>query len=172
MSFLDRGKRVLVDKILGVSDTPHRIAWGVALGFLIAWTPTLGLQIVLYLALASLLGANKVSGMPILFVMNPATMLPVCFLNWRLGSLVMHGELSAATSTAADAAAGFGGSMLDLSFWQAAGNKLLSMGVEIWVGALVLGLVTGIPSYFLTHRAVRTYRDRSDEGSLAAASVD
>ena len=42
-----RLKQIVLHNILHLDDTPHRIAWGVFIGAMIAFTPTLGLQIVL-----------------------------------------------------------------------------------------------------------------------------
>src|SRR5690606_35711270 len=86
---LDQFKRVLVHNILGLDDTPHRIALGVLLGFVIAFTPTLGFQIILYVAVAALLRANKLSGIPILFITNPFTAVPLYWFVWKVGGLVL-----------------------------------------------------------------------------------
>ena len=39
----------IVYRILHADDTPHRLALGIALGVFVAWTPTVGLQMVLVL---------------------------------------------------------------------------------------------------------------------------
>ena len=72
------GVKRLADQrwLLRVRDTPRRIAWGVFLGSVVAMTPTLGFQIVLYVAIATVLRANKLSGIPILFISNPITAVP------------------------------------------------------------------------------------------------
>ena len=44
-------ERFIKYRVLHVDDTPHRIALGVALGFFVTWTPTIGVQIVLILLL-------------------------------------------------------------------------------------------------------------------------
>ena len=58
MKLWTRLKNVVVSGILGLDDSPQRIALGVFLGFVVAMTPTLGLQIVIYVALAALLRVN------------------------------------------------------------------------------------------------------------------
>jgi len=163
-----RLKKLVVHQILGVADTPHRIAWGVFLGGLIAWTPTLGLQIVLYLAAATLLRANKVSGIPILFISNPFTAVPLYWFAWKVGDTVLNEDEGGSGAAevaermhAAEANAEETSLLTDLwtkEFWQEAGETLLSMGAELWLGGLIMGLITAIPCYLLTLWGIRVFR--------------
>ncbi len=89
MSPFERLRRTIVHRILGVGDTPRRIAWGMFLGTMVGFTPTLGFQIMIYLALATLLRANKISGIPILFISNPLTAVPLYWSCWRVGAWVL-----------------------------------------------------------------------------------
>lgn len=170
MNLWQRLREVIVVRILGVSDTPHRIAWGVFLGFLIAMTPTIGLQIVLYVTFATVLRANKVSGIPILFISNPFSAGPLYYFCFWLGSTVLHGGAASANRaelvarlTAGSAATQHGfGDLLTLAFWKQALDVFVALGTELWMGSLVLGLVTGVPAYFLTLWGVRVYRARKD----------
>lgn len=163
---IQRFKDVVVHRILGVDDTPHRIAWGVLLGFVIGWTPTLGFQIVLYVALATVVRANKVSGIPILFISNPFTAVPLYYFCWKVGSFLLHGgvptgEQSEVRERLSDAAVDdFWGHVFDGAFWSDLGQTLLDMGAEMWLGSLVMGVLTGVPCYFLTLWGVRMYRRR------------
>ena len=49
--------------IVMLDDTPHSIALGTAIGLFIAWTPTVGIHMILVVALALLFRANKVAGL-------------------------------------------------------------------------------------------------------------
>lgn len=169
MNLWQRLKNLVVHQILGVADTPHRIAWGVFIGGMIAWTPTLGLQIVLYLAFATLLRANKVSGIPILFISNPFTAVPLYWFAWKVGDTVLNDDEAAAAGAAevaermqaAEANAEETDLLTDIwtqEFWQDVGETLLSMGAELWLGGFIMGLVTAIPCYFLTLWGVRVFR--------------
>ncbi len=158
-----RVREVVVRRILDVDDTPHRIALGVFLGTLVAWTPTLGLQLVLYVALATVLRANKVSGLPLVFVTNPVTAAPCYWLCWRLGALLTGGAVVAEASPAAaiettpplpppPEAAG--------PWWHELWQSLALVGADLWVGSLVIGVLTGAVAYLLTHRGVTAWRRR------------
>ncbi len=164
--FWQRLKNLVVRRILGLEDTPHRIAWGVFLGLLIAMTPTLGFQIMLYVAIATVLRANKVSGVPLLFISNPFTAAPLYYGVWWVGSIALHGTTDPDGADEvgrrlreAEAEAAFGWSDLaTLEFWERIGALLWSMGAELWFGALVVGIATGVPGYFLTRVGVLQYR--------------
>jgi uncharacterized protein (DUF2062 family) len=158
---------VVVHRILGVDDTPHRIAWGVLLGFVVAWTPTLGFQIMIYVAIASLLRANKISGIPILFISNPFTAVPLYWFCWWVGAFILRGgnvdsdEGHQVVQERLAHASGEQSWLTDIftaHFWMDLGQTLLAMGGELWLGSFVLGFATGVPSYFVTRWAVRAYR--------------
>jgi hypothetical protein len=164
-----RLKDLVVHRILGVDDTPNRIAWGVFLGFMVAMTPTIGFQIVMYVAIASLLRGNKVAGIPILFISNPFTAVPLYWCAWWLGSAIMHGGVPVEPSEEAVRARVVDGSeagepwytrIFTAEFWDTLGDQMLAIGAELWLGSIVLGLLTGIPGYFLTLWAVKRFRAR------------
>ncbi len=167
MGLWRRLKNLIVHRILGVADTPHRIALGVFLGFVVAWTPTLGFQIMIYVALASLFRANKVTGVPILFISNPVTAVPLYWFVWRTGAFVLgtgDGEnvnsimerLQRSEDQAADT--NLFADIWTKEFWSDLGTTLGSMGAELWVGALLLGLLTGALCYPVTFFGVRAFR--------------
>lgn len=166
MNLWRRLRDVIVLRILGVADTPHRIAWGVLLGFLVAMTPTIGLQIVLYVTIATFLRANKVSGIPILFISNPFTAVPLYYFCFWLGGEVLHGgqasasreELMARLEQAGAAMQHGLGDLLTAAFWRQVWDVFWALGADLWMGSLVLGLVTGVPAYFLTLWGVRAFR--------------
>ncbi len=165
-----RFKDLVVRRILGVGDTPKRVAFGVFLGTIVAWTPTIGFQIVLYVAIAALLRANKVAGIPILFISNPLTAVPLYWTCWKVGDWVLNGgggEADAAHNALmsnvddANQAAAETHLWHDIwtsEFWERLGETIIDMGVEIWTGSLIIGVSMAIPLYFITLMAVRAYR--------------
>jgi uncharacterized protein (DUF2062 family) len=150
-----------VHNVLGLDDTPHRIALGVALGWVVAWTPTIGLQIVIYFALAALLRANKIAGLPPLFVTNPVTAVPIYYAAWRLGAWVM-GDLDEVAGAALAARirdlARLSEEPFSTALWGDLARTILDLGVNLWVGCALVGFVAGVPSYFATKAAVRGFR--------------
>ncbi len=170
-TLMSRTKDVIVHRVLGLEDTPHRIAWGVFLGCMVTFTPTIGLQIVIYLTVATLLRANKVSGVPILFLSNPLSAVPLYWGVWKVGQFLLHlGHppevhvrelLTARLESAGEASEGsLLEKLLEPEFWSGVGDAMLQMGGELWLGSLVIGLLTGTPAYFFTVWAVKTFRAR------------
>ncbi len=173
-----RLQQLVFHNILHLDDTPHRIAWGVFIGTMIAYTPTLGLQIVFYLLVATLLRANKVSGIPILFISNPFTAVPLYYTTWSVGEMILHPKDSASLVTQDTIKAWLGKTghafketglepLLQRDFWMDTARVLLSTGDELWVGGFVLGMVTGIPLYFATRWGINAFRHLREGRRLA-----
>lgn len=167
--FWHRLRRPFVERILHLNDTPHRIAFGVFLGFVIGWTPTMGAQIILYLLAATLLRANRVSGILPVMLTNPITALPIYVFNWKVGRWFLN------------SAAGVDGAILEeaqrarinqlmeefslsnlfsAEFWQHIGPSLKSLGTELIFGCFIVGLACGIVGYAVTYFGVVAYRRR------------
>jgi len=156
----------------------------VFLGFMVAMTPTLGLQIVLYLGLATLLRVNKVAGVPILFISNPLTAVPLYGFCCWFGHLLLHGGqgesswqvVQARLLAAAESSESVSQQMLSADFWSRVGNSMAALGAELWVGSLVLGVLIGLPAYGLVLWGVDRYRCHTrapvnPEPALAEGSV-
>ena len=70
-------KRFFIYRVLGLNDTPHRIALGLAIGIFVTWTPTIGFQMVLTVVLSTLFRANKFVGVPFVWISNPLTVVAI-----------------------------------------------------------------------------------------------
>jgi len=82
-------ERFLIYRVLSINDSPHRIALSVAIGIFITWTPTIGLQMMLTIALCFLLRANKLVGVPFVWISNPLTILPIYGPNYWVGCKIL-----------------------------------------------------------------------------------
>ncbi len=164
MRWLARLRRVIVDRILGLHDTPHRIAWGVFLGFVVAFTPTVGLQMLIYVFVATVLRANKVSGIPPIWLTNPVTVVPVYYACWRVGAFLLGTDSDPERGRRIiDRLAGDGvdwswSRLFERGFWSELGATLWSLGAELWLGGLLVGIFLGALAYPLTLYGVRAYR--------------
>lgn len=163
-----RLRRLVVHNILHLDDTPHRIALGVFWGFLVGATPTLGIQMPLYFLAAFLSRANKVSGIGPVWLTNPLTAVPIYYFNWKLGLFLLTGRF-ASSPESRDAIArlvegvpgndeSFFTRIFSGSFWSAVGDLLATIGVELWVGSIVVGLVSGLLGYWGAYYGVIAYR--------------
>ncbi len=161
-------KHLVVHNVLHLDDTPHRIAFGVFLGFIVGATPTIGLQMLIYVAIATVLGANKVSGILPVWLSNPVTAVPLYYSNWRIGQFLLGGEADdAASQKMLEAVVGLPGQdqplwqrIVSPEFWTAAIDAFVALGGELWLGSLVVGVVLGMPAYWATRRGVIAFRNR------------
>lgn len=155
-ALLQKFRTFMVDKVLGVHDTAHRIALGVAIGMFIALTPTIGFQMALTVAVAALFRANKVVGVPFAWISNPAT-LWIYIPNYLVGCWVTREPFDPARLMHALGQA-FSLSGTWAQRWDGLTVALAGVMVPLWVGSVVVGLVAGAISYFITLRAVRGFR--------------
>jgi len=154
---LNRLKRFFIYRVLHVDDTPHRIALGLAIGIFVTWTPTIGLQMALTVALALLLRANKAVGVPFVWISNPFTLLPIYWPSYWLGCRLLGGDHDSRLFFDFLAAAATHGSILERlgAFWK--GVSLIFW--PLWLGSVIVALVLGVLVYFATLLAVVKYRE-------------
>lgn len=155
--FADRARLFVVRSVLHADDPPHKLALGVAIGVFVTFTPTVGLQMGLTLFLAWLLRANKVVGLPFVWITNPATFVPIYYPCYVLGRSLLgireHLGLQWWRQLAQPPEAW---NELVLFYWR----RTLMIAAPLWVGCLVVALGLAVPSYLLTYFGVRFYRQR------------
>jgi hypothetical protein len=156
-------KKVFLHYILHADDTPHRIALGAAVGMFIAWTPTIGIQMVLAVAIATLLRANKAVTIPMVWISNPLTNVPIYAFAYAFGNFLLTGtwrtdpqitgrivELMKETMSLS--------LICQSAYWSNLFDLLMKVSGDLWIGSIVLGLLTGIITYPLTYRLLVNYR--------------
>lgn len=150
-------RHLVVHGILHADDRPHRLALGLAIGMFVAFTPTVGIQTLICLALAWTLSANRVVGLPLIWISNPATFLPIYYPCYRLGcQLTGYPALDRAWFAATVPA--------EVQSWSdqfgMIGSKFLDIAVPLWTGCLVVATVLGATTYFLMLALIRHHRAR------------
>jgi uncharacterized protein (DUF2062 family) len=135
----------------------------VSIGVFVAFTPTLGFQILLATLVATLLGANRPAAIVPTFLTNPFTAPPVYAFEYWLGHLVLGGPPVSRVREAIEAAV-LSISQRDLADVSGRARLLLEMGADVYgatfFGGCVVGAALAVPSYALTLRAVRAHRRR------------
>src|SRR5690606_40908007 len=110
---------------------------------------------------------NKLSGIPILFITNPFTAVPLYWFVWKVGGLALgRSAVGEKAPSAAALDALFEGktwaegaeTLVTSECWGHAMNTAVDLGAELWLGALIIGLAFGVPFYFVTVAAVRAFR--------------
>ena len=148
-----RTRRIVWHSILHADDPPHRIALAVGLGVFVALTPTLGLQMLIVVYLAWLLNANKVLGLPIVWITNPLTVVPIYFPQYWLGAKLLGHTL--VWEDWKDLGVDHGGWLANVKhFWQFA----MEIAVPLWVGSLIVATVFGMLSYLMMRMVVTRIR--------------
>jgi uncharacterized protein (DUF2062 family) len=149
---LNRLKSFFIYRVLHVDDTPHRIALGVAVGIFITWTPTISLQMVLTVALSALLRANKVVGVPFVWISNPATLAPIYLPNYFVGCWILRQPRQNLEPLFQAWDRGLWDGLV--AMWQTGWQGFW----PLWTGSIVVGGALGVLSYFATRFAVVRYR--------------
>jgi uncharacterized protein (TIGR03546 family) len=138
--------------ILALDDTPHAVALGTAIGLFVAWTPTVGVHMILVVALAFLLRANRLAGLIAVYISNPFTILPMYWIEYKLGALALEKEISYDELAQVVHHHGWSG------WWDAFWRLCIDLGGPMWLGGLLLATVNAVPAYYLTRWAVERYR--------------
>lgn len=160
-----RLRRFVIYRILRVDDTPHRIALGVAVGVWVTFTPTIGIQTLLCVAICQLLRANKVVGLPFIWISNPATLVPIYYPSYVLGSLMLGRRpkdgWAAITSVLQQEHGGWMDEM------RAGYTAIAPIFAELCLGSVVVATAMGIGSYFAARKLVIAYRARRSRRARA-----
>ncbi len=155
-------RKFLVHTILHADDTAHQIALGAGIATLIGFLPILGIQTVVAIALAAMFRANKTICVPLVWITNPLTAVPIYGACLALGMLVLPS--AAAKTEVAEALSRLTQpsleSLFTLAFWQDMLTTSLNFGAELWVGCLIVGIIGGVVAYFLVRWAVNAFRER------------
>ncbi len=143
--------------------TPENIALGVAIGMFIAFTPTLGVQIMLALVTASILKANRLAALSPLIITNALTAGPIygaeCWIGARFVPESVCSDLLARWRLLYAAVA-------QRNFHEYVDHErdLARLGWDLWLAMWIRGLLVGgvaaIASYWAALGIVRAHRHR------------
>lgn len=90
--------RHLLRALLMLDGSPHSIALGTAIGMFIALTPTVGIQMLIVIAVAFLVRPlfrfNRMAALITVYVSNPLTVVPLYWFNYKLGTIVIPETIS------------------------------------------------------------------------------
>ncbi len=158
-----RGRDFCVYRVLHADDPPHRLALGIAIGMFVTFLPLIGMQMMLSVFLAWLLRANKLVGIPLVWISNPLTIIPIYYPCYWLGCQLLGlpvvsdewARLKVNWQTLqADPAVTWGNKV---RFWW---ESLLEFVGPLGLGCLIVSVVVGTFSYYIALFAIRSYRLR------------
>lgn len=139
-----RGIRELIKRALRSNDSPKKVALGMGIGVLMAFSPFAGTQTISALGLSFILRANKLSALAGTLFANPFTMPIFYFFELKLGKTILGRSLDLPASVVNDI------------------DGLLSLGTEVIlclvVGFLIVGTAAALIAYLVTLRSAFAFQ--------------
>lgn len=132
--------------------TPHAIALGTAIGVFVSMTPTIGLQMIMGVIIATIVGANRIAAALPAWITNPFTIVPIYSFNYWLGTLLVKGP----------GLEDFKQELIKLDSIKAVYNLGTDILLPLCIGCSIVGLVLAIPTYPIMFRLVVIFRKRLD----------
>lgn len=157
--------RRFLDWLVRLRGSPRAIAGGVAIGVFVAFTPTIGIQTLLCLALATLCNASRPASIVPIWLTNPISAAPVYAFTYYVGTFFWPGPDG---ETVARAMGGVARELeaLDLLALRAHLEVYAGMGVDVfvpmWIGGVLVGLLAAAFTYPLTLWTVVELRARRE----------
>jgi len=142
-----RSFRYLYDRFVRLHGSPEAIAWGAALGFFVAMTPTMGIQTYIAVPLAALFRISKVAAATTVWLTNPLTAPFIYGFNYMAGAKLLGYPLK--TSFTSDPS------------WQTFWHSGKCVFLALTVGGILTGVVAGGAGYFLTLSMVKAAREKA-----------
>lgn len=161
--YWNQAKDFCVYRVLHADDPPHRLALGVAIGMFVTFMPLIGFQMALSVFLAWLLRANKLVGIPLVWISNPVTIVPIYYPCYWIGCKILStpvvtdewSNLKVNWQTLqADPSAQWGSKV---RFWW---DSFFDFAGPLGLGCLVVGTTVGVIAYYGSLFAIRYYRIR------------
>jgi uncharacterized protein (DUF2062 family) len=139
--------RYFYNRFVRLHGNPEKIAWGAAVGFFVAMTPTMGIQTYLAVPIAALFRISKVAAAATVWVTNPVTAPFLYGLNYMIGGKLLGYPLKAP----------FLSDPGWETFWHSGPHVVLSLTV----GGIITGIISGVVGYFVVLAMVRTARGKA-----------
>lgn len=149
---VQRGKRILRD-IASFHGEPAQIARGAALGTFIAFTPTLGVQLILAVFVATALRANRALALAFVWITNAFTALPIYMFCYEVGKALVGGPGVAETGTRLRHVFRMADKHGSWEIFDRMREGLALGGEVLWpmtVGGVIVGTACSVPVYFAT----------------------
>lgn len=153
----------ILRSIVSLRGSPEAIALGTAIGVFVAFTPTIGFQMLIGAFIATLVGASRTAAVIPPWITNPVTIPPIFAGTYWLGSLLWPGpSASEVYHRLIQTLRG-----MDRFSWYEIIEQFkafVSIGADLFVpmliGGVIVGAVASVVTYPVVLKAVRGYRRR------------
>jgi len=139
--------RYFYDRFIRLHGSPEQVAWGAAVGFFVAMTPTMGIQTLLAVPIAAFFRINKVAAAATVWLTNPVTAPFIYGFNYMVGAKLLGYPLKSV--------------FFSNPSWETFWYSSKSVFVSLMVGGILSGIVVGVAGYFLTLGTVRAAREKA-----------
>lgn len=145
--------RALFKWLVRLRKSPRAVAGGFALGVFVAFTPTIGFQIILAIFLATFLNLNRPAALLTVWITNVATMAPIYTFNYWVGSLFWSGP---PVSEVYRTFAVIGTQLVKMDFWEFGRQFETMLGlssalaVPLFIGSVIVGLIAAALTYLIS----------------------
>ncbi|MEQ1716210.1 MAG: DUF2062 domain-containing protein [Hyphomicrobium sp.] len=149
-------------RMLRLRATPHEIALGCAAGVFAAFTPFLGLQMLIAGALALALRVNVPAALLGTFAGNPFSWPAIWGASYFAGAWMLGHDPALSAELMSESAAVLAAAAQDPNpvALDAAATTLVPHFKPLLAGSLLVGLIAAAMSYYPTRRAVRRFQTR------------
>jgi uncharacterized protein (DUF2062 family) len=146
-----RKLRYVYLRFVRLQGSPEELARGMASGVFAGSFPLFGFQILIGVAIATVLRGNRIMAAASTWISNPFTYLPIFAFNYQVGVWIL-GTSSTKGFTDLDSLRG----------WADMGTEV---SARLMLGSALVGLVAGLLSYYLGLPLVRRIRQRRSSPS-------
>jgi len=171
---MERFRRFVRLHFLHTPHTPHEIALGAAIGMFVAWTPAIGLHILMVLAITAIVRASKLLALILIWVSNPFTAFVIYYPSYLVGKILLKPFIGNTASKGLQISGGLGMGPIEIikgifttQFWYHLLDVVLKAGLELWVGTIVVGPLVAIVSYVAVYKATIWYRQKNPRRRFA-----
>lgn len=163
--------QTLLRYVLSLDDTAHHVALGTAVGMFIGLTPTVGIQMMLVIAVYYLclpfFRFNCKAALVTVYISNPLTMVPLYWFDYRVGQLVFGG--SDITKDRIREIITYNGFA---EWWHAIVTLFVDLGWPMLAGSLIVGSVGAGVTYPTMRYLLRLFRNDSGQSSPKAEATE
>ena len=137
--------REFVQRVKNLEGDPHYVAMGLAIGVFVGMTPTIPFHTALAVALAFIFRGSKAAAALGVWFSNPITAPIFYWGSYKLGMYLLGNPAP-----------------FDIKYESIL--ELLNLGMDVTIamiaGGIILGVLPGIASYFITRKIITTIRLR------------